>query len=286
LQLAKNDGDIYANYSGVPGYGKSTSAIRDGVDVVHFLRHDFDIDIPKFSLKRNVVYKPEAKDINDLLSYAKYNVKVFDEGYLVAMNIMPIDRFLIEFIQTINITRSKNNMISFCFQNMDRAVRALKERFNIWIHKPFKDRAYLFARSNLFITKDPWATGNLLKAFTDEQIMYHLRHNPNKVGSFKTYPLKPKQWEYYTKMKNEGQETTRKEREIREGITSATNELMEEIYKKISVDKSIAYADIGDYLRDTYDFSEPEIKGTVRRYLRYEEMRKIRGVMEKRGRPI
>ena len=247
------------------------------------LRHEFDIDIPKFSLKNNVVYKPEAKDMNDMLNQEKYNIKLFDEGYLVAMNLMPIDKFLLEFIQTVNITRSKNNYIGFCFQNMDRAIRALKERFNIWVHKTHKQRAYLFAKSNLFITKDPWATKKLLDCGGDElKMLYFLNHNPNKVCTFRTKAMKEKPWKHYKALKNQAQDEIKRNREIREGITQSHNLISEELYERINVKKDLAIGDIPDFLREKYDFDEPEIKGSIKRYYGYSTMAKYSRAHTKR----
>lgn len=280
-----NDSDIYCNYSGVPGFGKSTLAVYDGWITNYYLHHDYHVaeslTMNQF-ISKNVVYKPTAKDINDLLRAKKYNVKVFDEGYLAALNLMPVDKFLVEFIQNVNITRSSCNSVGFCFQNMERAVRALKERFNLWVHKPFKARGYLFAKSNLFITKDPWGVKNLLDATTEEAILFHLNHNPNKVITFKTRPLKERAWKFYNELKVGAHEEIKKSRDIRESIAESHTILLDELYDKIS-SKNMALTDIPDYLREKYDFNESQIKGTSRSYLRYEEMKKIRNVYKKRN---
>jgi hypothetical protein len=295
MQMVRNNGDIYGNYSGVPNSGKSTQLIRDGRSVNYELRHywaeqrDFSennlanqkiVDdlssLSKFSLKKNVLYKPESTSISDLLGESRYNVVCGDEGYLFALNLMAMDRFMVEFIQTINISRSKNNFVGFCFQNMERAIKALKERFNIWVHKPRKERAYLFARSNLFITKDPWHTKRILDAIGDESILYELNNHPDKVMIYKTKPLKPQVQALYDKLKSAAHMEIMQKRQIRDSIRETQDMIAEELFQKIKVEKSLAYASIPDYLRERYQFDENQIKGTMRRYLQYEEWKKVK----------
>lgn len=283
--MVVNDGDIYAIVSGVQSSGKSTVAIRMAKRVNYMLRQFFKKEVPKFNINQNVIFKPEKKDINELLSAKRYNTEVIDEGYLLALNLESSDKLVIYVVKVVSISRSKNNCIIMCFPNIKRATKGLMERFNIWIHKPSKKYSILFARSNKFITEDPWAITKILKSTSDNEIDYYLMKNPNKVCVFKSKALKPSDQDTYDELKAEGHLAFKKEQELREQYEKTDVFVLEDVYGRINAVTPMLNYDvdsISNYLKDAYQYNEAQIADFLRRYKRYDEMRKTKNVMEKR----
>jgi hypothetical protein len=261
------DNDIQAIISGVAGWGKSTLGIRYAININKYLRNYFDIDVPRFSIKEDIIYSPERSDFNEILRMDKYNTMVVDEGYLAALNLESNRDSVIQLVKILNATRSKNNAMIFCFQNIKRATKGLMERFNIWMHKPSKNYAILLARSNIFTTDDPWGLDNLLKARTPSQINFFLNINANKMTHFRTKKLKPKQWILYNKLKTEGHHRTASKNELKEDMIRTHSDMMEKVYEIVEKKKQINPIDLNTWLRKKIpNFTENQVKKFIKEY--------------------
>lgn len=280
--MVKADNDIQAVLSGVAGFGKSTLAIRYAIEISNNLRNHFNLDVPKFSVREHVIYEPRRSDFNDILRKDRYNVMVVDEGYLAALNLESNKNGVIELVKILNATRSKNNAVIFCFQNIRRATKGLMERFNVWMHKPSKVTGILMARSNVFTTEDPWGLDRILKARTERQINFFLATNPNRMCYFKTKPLGPKRWKAYNDLKRQAHTSIATKNELRENMVTAHTAMMDKVYEVVEQRKAVSPVDLRPWLQKRLpNFTENQLKKFIADYSAYSVYRKEQELIKK-----
>lgn len=277
LQMVRNDGDIAGLISGAVNTGKSTYAITLAKSIKHYLKAYFKLDVTEFDYEKNVIYGQSKKGFDELLGDAQYNVVVIDEGYLTGLNLESTKDVTIYIGKVMNITRSKNNCILWCFQNMKRAARFLSERFNLWFHKPRKMFVILSARTNIFTTEDPWSVKKILKAESERAIKYYIKHNPNRVCYYKVPKLPTAEFNYYKKLKNAAHLEMKQNEESRAQMKQVKFSVLDELYSLIDGSKrgTLNIIDARDYLMDKYALSESEAKKYIKDYPNYASTKKV-----------
>ena len=274
LQMVRNDGDIAAVISGSVGSGKSTYGIQLAKKMIYYLREYFKVINYDFDYKKNVVYGESKKLFDDMLGDSQFNVVVIDEGYLSGLNLESTKEITIFTGKVMNITRSKNNAILWCFQKMDRAAKFLSERFNLWYHKPRKRFVILFARTNIFTTKDPWGVKDLISATTERSIKFFIKHNTNRITYYATEKLPERELAIYKKYKIEAHQEIQRKEELKNKSKEVTVMVLKELYDRIGGGE-MNIIDVPTYLIKKYNFNESDIKKYLKKYGEYAQMRKI-----------
>lgn len=274
LQLVRNDGDIAGLISGAVNTGKSTWAITLAQRIKFYLKEYFRLDVKPFSLENDVVYGKSKTSFDELLGDTQFNVKVIDEGYLSGLNLDSTKDVTVYIGKVMNITRSKNNVLLWCFQKMDRAAKFLSERFNLWYHKPRKQYVLLFARSNIFTPADPWGVKKLLEAKSERAIKHYLKHNLNKVTYFKVPKLPAAEFNRYKKLKALAHLEMKMQEETKARSREVTMSVLDELYVKINKG-DLNVIDIPQYLSDKYSLTEAEVRTYIKKYGDYSTMKKV-----------
>lgn len=294
-QLVRNDGDVPLIYSGAAGIGKGTQSMKILKQTMMIMRDEFNIDVGGTSynaiMENNIVYKPTNKDFNDLLDKKHYNFKIIDEGYLTGINLESNTGQAIFIGKITNITRSKNNMLIFCFQNPTRATKFLYEAFYVWICKYSYDYCMVLARTKLFTTTQPWGLKWILKAETEQQIATALAMNSNKAFYLKTSPLKRKVFERYQGKKDDSNEAWKAENEAKEIISQADLKYSMEIYEAAharipTVDRE-SDASIEMFIRKKhpeYGFAKKQIRHIIAKFRDY-DFAKVHQIKVKQNEP-
>jgi hypothetical protein len=273
--IALNDGDIYKIVSGIPNSGKSTYSILDAQKVTHYLREYFNIDVPPFSLKNDVIYTNEL-DVNSLAS-KDYQHKVVDDAYLQAFNLdnNAVIKYL---IKVTNNTRNHHHIMNWNFQKPTRSVKGLFERFNLLAFKPNKHWAILMAMSPLMIlTSDPWLLNQLISEkgqVSEWQIKNWLKFNPNLVVSYRTPKMKSASYAKYNEYKNKAQMEYVQASRFSDSIKIIDIKINEELYSLIN-SSVLTKRDAPEYLLKKYKWSQPQVTKFLNKYEDYERYRKV-----------
>jgi hypothetical protein len=277
-QLVRNDGDVPAILTGAAGLGKGTQAIRILARTMRIMHTHFGIDVGSYKyqdiMENNIIYRPTKRDFNELLGKKHYNFMIIDEGYMSGINLESNTAQAIFIGKITNITRSKNNMLIFCFQNPTRATKFLMEAFYVWICKYSYDHEMVLARTKLFTTTQPWGLKKILDADNEQQIRHYLANNPNKAFYLPTRPLPAKVFEKYQGFKDESNDMWRMENESKTIIGESDLQFAMELGKasKAGVISADNDTDIEMYIRKKYPefaFTKKDIKHIVFKFREY-----------------
>lgn len=148
LKRVRLDLDLVVGVCGVEGMGKSNFSIALGQALD-----------PNFSLERNMIYSPDAKEVQKrIISLPKYAPIILDEAIKVLLKDEHYSKMQIFLKKVFATARKQNKIIILCMPYFsDFSVYWRKNRIAIWFQIMDRGVGAAFVRDNVNVfSSDPW----------------------------------------------------------------------------------------------------------------------------------
>ncbi len=230
----KRNDDCPIVISGDRGNGKSHVMGNLARFHSHYMKLLASIEINMHNwLKEKIVYSKEKNVSSELYSRTK-DILGIDEAYFSAFNQKAMHSEVINLAETLNATRSNNNLTLWCFSWPYRATKPILESAKIWIHKYDLDTAFMYIQPRFWKGDDPFYINEINKAKRMNRTKYAMQYVDSFITEFRTIPMPKKLEEEYDRFKKESRLRLAEESQIYKKIEEAEMTNFNEILDKVN----------------------------------------------------